>query len=561
MVFLSIEGPVSYAQERIWLDEQVRFDQQKAPIAMYNVPFVFKLESGQLSIQRLRQALSLVISKHHTLRTMLQFHDDCLWQRILPVAEQNFEFNESFILNDEELTAIIINEEINRSLFDTEQGRNVRLHIVRRHSDNEKKDKLVSNDIIILNFHHSAFDGSSIKPFFTDFADAYRNQELAPFDSNTMTYLDYASYERSLDFTQNKQFWEKTLYGYDFTKYIALPYDHPECLAFPRSGRGETLSFELNTQLVHSIMHFSSETNVSLYQVFLASYFVYLFKLTQNESDLYVLSVFANRLRHEFHSLVGMFVNTIPYRLQLDPQCSFNEFVITVQNFLIKALVHSQLPYQQIVSPNSIAANTLFLFETNEEYIASDIMSTIDNVRFSYAGAENGNRSRVATFDLTLAIQYDSNSKHMKLLFNYSKDLFEECTINTMAQRFHILLRQLFEQNTRRQQPIFSASLLLPNEMKLQQALNDTKLEYQEDNEQQRVRGTIGQCFSQQAANLSQKVAIELDEQSLTYSELLYYAQQLALHLMINYDLRSGDIVCQCMKRSLSMVSSSETNA
>ncbi|CAF2917639.1 unnamed protein product [Rotaria sp. Silwood2] len=503
------EGPASYAQERIWLDEQVRFDQHKASIAMYNLPFVFKLESGQLSIQRLRQALRLVISKHSTLRTALQFHDDCLWQHILSIDEQNFEFKESSILNDERLTSIVIDEETNRSLFNTEQGRTVRLHIVRQHSDNEMEDKLVSNDIIIFNFHHSAFDGSSIKPFFTDFADAYCNQKLAPFDSNAMTYLAYASYERSIDFTEDKQFWEKTLHGYDFTKHIALPYDHRECLTFSRSGRGKTISFELETQLIQSITHFTSETNVSLYQMFLAIYFVYLFKLAQNDPDLYVLSVVANRLHHELHSMVGMFVNTIPCRLQLDPHCPFDKFVVTVQHFLIKALAHSQLPYQQIVSSNSIAANTLFRFETREEYAASDIMSMIDNVCLSDAGSPNGDSSQVAMFDLILTVRYDSNNKHMKILFTYSKDLFEECTINTMAQRFRILLRQLFEQNLERQQPIFSLSLLLPNEVTLQQELNNTQLEYHDDNERQRAKNTIGQFFSQQAVNLSQKVAVD----------------------------------------------------
>ena len=61
--------------------------------------------------------------------------------------------------------------------------------------------------------------------------------------------------------------------------------------------------------------------------------------------------------------------------------------------------------------------------------------------------------------------------------------------------------------------------------------------------------------FVYQAMKHPQKLAVELDEQSFTYSELLYYVQRLSLELLINYRITPGDIVCQCVERSLSMVS------
>jgi hypothetical protein len=51
-----------------------------------------------------------------------------------------------------------------------------------------------------------------------------------------------------------------------------------------------------------------------------------------------------------------------------------------------------------------------------------------------------------------------------------------------------------------------------------------------------------------------QKLSVELDEQSLTYSELLYYVQVLSLNLLNKQRVIIGDIVCQCVERSLSMV-------
>ncbi|CAF4280774.1 unnamed protein product, partial [Adineta steineri] len=51
-----------------------------------------------------------------------------------------------------------------------------------------------------------------------------------------------------------------------------------------------------------------------------------------------------------------------------------------------------------------------------------------------------------------------------------------------------------------------------------------------------------------------QKLAVELDEQSLTYCELLHYVQILCLTLLNEYHVFPGEVVCQCVERSLSMV-------
>ncbi|CAF4288730.1 unnamed protein product, partial [Adineta steineri] len=60
--------------------------------------------------------------------------------------------------------------------------------------------------------------------------------------------------------------------------------------------------------------------------------------------------------------------------------------------------------------------------------------------------------------------------------------------------------------------------------------------------------------FVYQVIKHPQKLAVELDEQSLTYCELLYYVQVLSLILLNEYHVVPGDIVCQCVERSLSMV-------
>ncbi|CAF1671182.1 unnamed protein product, partial [Adineta ricciae] len=60
----------------------------------------------------------------------------------------------------------------------------------------------------------------------------------------------------------------------------------------------------------------------------------------------------------------------------------------------------------------------------------------------------------------------------------------------------------------------------------------------------------IGHAFNQQAQRHPQKVAVELDDQCLTYSELFIYVQRLSMCM----GHRQNQIICQCIERSIEMV-------
>ena len=96
--------------------------------------------------------------------------------------------------------------------------------------------------------------------------------------------------------------------------------------------------------------------------------------------------------------------------------------------------------------------------------------------------------------------------------------------------------------------PIYELSLILPDERILMESMNNTQILFSSVN-------CIHHEFVYQAMKYPQKLAVELDDQSLTYCELLYYVQLLSLNLLNNHHIIPGEIVCQCVERSLSMVS------
>ena len=94
---------------------------------------------------------------------------------------------------------------------------------------------------------------------------------------------------------------------------------------------------------------------------------------------------------------------------------------------------------------------------------------------------------------------------------------------------------------------IYNLTMIAPNEKLLMQSMNNTQTLCSSGN-------TTFQEFVCQFMKYPQKLAIEMDEQSLTYSEFLYYVQLLSLYLLNEQNVIVGEIICQCVERSLSMV-------
>ena len=105
-------GIASFAQERIFFDEQIRFSNK---IAIYNELIVLRIIQGSLSIDRLLRAFRFLLSKHKILRTSLIFtNDDTKLQQCITNNHQTFTLtNQQTFKNDNELQNIIYQTIIN----------------------------------------------------------------------------------------------------------------------------------------------------------------------------------------------------------------------------------------------------------------------------------------------------------------------------------------------------------------------------------------------------------------------------------------------------------------
>lgn len=277
--------------------------------------------------------------------------------------------------------------------------------------------------------------------------------------SNIRMYVCIISdsvHERHIDMTEAKMYWRQVLKDYNITKLMALPIDreHPSNGIY--SGQGFSTEIHFTDHIVKQLVDYASHFNVTLYQVCLSIYYVFLFKLTGGQRDLIIGTLQANRYRPELRYLIGMFVNTIPMRIYVDPQDTFEQLLHKVSTMLFEVQPYSNLPYQDIIkqlSMNQLHESNLIqtLFTLNENTSIPvhlgptsviepySIRCLNDNV------SQNGMPiSAVAMFDLELSIEYIAELNSLRAQLIASSDIFDASTVVRMAQQFQLIVEQLF---------------------------------------------------------------------------------------------------------------------
>ncbi|CAF3985250.1 unnamed protein product, partial [Adineta steineri] len=527
------------------------------------MPFIYRLQSSHtLSIKQLHHALHLTVNKHPSLHTSLYFdiEKNLLVQRVITHEDKNnnsnmFSIIESTYETDEQLNEILHDEKRNPYLFDLAQGLVFRCHII-YYKQISSNHLLSDKDLLIFNFHHALFDFPSMKVFHHDLNQAYTTGQLSNDDITTLRYVDYATIEQQMSMSGASMFWLDALHDCKLDQSLLLPFDRHRLSNEYRSGRGTSISFDFGQDLSQHFFTYASSNNISLEHLTFAIYFIFLFKLTNGQTDLCIaMNINNNRYRDELKSIIGLFENIIPLRCQLDPHWSFHQLLEHVGETTTNSMKYSYFPLQRILNQHLHISKHAFL-DTSLEFISCKCNNNNNAIMIDDSQLVPGsflfdiNEDEILNAsDFSLSFHHNINMNQFSCTINASLDLFNRETVEKISQRFHSVLKQSFTSvDNPMNKSIYEISLTLPYERLLMQSLNNTETTLSSP------LACIHHEFTYQVMKYPQKLAVELDEQSLTYAELLHYAQVLSIHLINKYIIVPGEIICQCVQRSLSMV-------
>jgi len=496
----------SYAQQRLWF--LWRLDPQSAA---YNITGAVRLQ-GALSVPIHQRVLNAVTSRHESLRTTFVERDGQAYQVISPPSSVNIELVDLSSAPDaaghEEIRQRAELEA--RSAFDLETGPLLRVCLLQLSA---------VEHVLLLTMHHIVSDGWSMNVLVQEFAELYSahaNNVPVQMQALPIQYADYAAWQRRWleagELERQLAYW-KTQLG-DEHPPLELPLDRPRPVM--QSYRGASHDFELEAPLTRELRAFAQANGVTLFVLLLAAFKVQLYRYT-GQADLRVGMPIANRQRLETERLIGFFVNTQVLRTRLDERRSFLALLAQIQEAVLQAQSHQDLPFERLVEElnpdRSLAYNPLFQIKLT---LQGDPLGSFDVAGLHISPYE----SQATTTHFDLSVDFVERAHDLSVRFTYATDLFDSTTIERMGEHWRRLL---------------SALLRHPSK-------SIAQIEYLSGEEEAQLASWSGEgaamvwtsvpaLFAAAVARAGEQPALRFEEEVLSYRELDARANQVARYL------------------------------
>lgn len=420
---------LSYSQKRLWF-----LDQLEGLNSNYHISTALEL-IGTLNVAALNAALNKIVDRHEILRTIYAQTDGEPSAVVVatPLALLETTWLHGFSIQDTEVQKWL--KDKNTQAFDLSKDIPIRA------------DLLELNDnhwVLAITLHHIASDEASMLVLQRELLDLYdscasaQTNRLLPLK---VQYADFATWQqRWLNpalLNIQLDYWKKTLDN--SPTLLNLPINKPRPAV--QGYQGRALVFFIDQPLTQKLKSLCSANDVTPYMGLFACYAALLAKHCDTQ-DLVIGTPVTNRNRSELNELIGLFVNTLPIRILLDPQSSSVELLSSIRKTMLQGLANQDTPFESIVDAihperslsHAPIFQTMFVLQNaiEESIEHSDLkMLPLDAETTS------------TKFDLTLAIQLESN--RLRCVFEYNIDLFEESTIETLAAHYAQLLGQMVE--------------------------------------------------------------------------------------------------------------------
>ncbi|WP_434348439.1 amino acid adenylation domain-containing protein [Myxococcus virescens] len=529
----STPPPLSFAQQRLWL-----LAQMEPGSAAYNMPGTLHL-LGRLDTAALEFALSELTRRHEILRTRLLERDGEPVQLIEPAVKLPFEVDDLRALppgQREARAEELVRAEAARP-FELSRAPLMRARLLRL---GEEEHRLV----VVL--HHIVCDAWSLDILFRDLAEFYGARSAgreAALPALEVQYADFAVWQRGWldDEVRERQLahWRTTLEGAPAELELPLSRQPRSSVPGPAGVVRRPLPAPLMASL-HALCHAEGATP---FMAMLAAFEALLYRHT-GQRDLVVGTPVAQRPHQALEGVAGFFVNTLVLRNHVPEHVTFQQLVARVREVALTALAHQDLPFEKLVEavrPVRASSRPPFL---QRMFLLRDTPGggpTLPGLKTSFEEV----LPEQAKFDLLLEVEQRGDGWVASWQFDTTWLPTE--AVSRMAEHFERLLRRALENPGA---PIARLPLLTEPEVAVLTRANDTGRGYPRE-------ATIHQCFAEQATRTPHAVAVELDDQRLTYGELDRRSNQLAHHLRrrgVGPDTRVGLYVRRSFERVIGML-------
>lgn len=514
----------SNSQKRMWVESQ--FDG-----SFYNIDLTYSV-NGPVDTTVFKETLVELIKKHASLRSFFFLDENGTIQQI--AGDTNaINIDDFFVLESEtEVSAVEIKkEEAKKFRFDLEKGPLFKATLLQSDQDKYK---------LIFVFHHIIFDGWSVGIFVKDFVTIYQqilNKNYTP-EYNKSDYLEYLGWLKESLAPEKMEscqlYWQNKLK--DINSNLQLGNPNAE------TDKGAKIKYVINEQLRNKLNDLAGKNRTTLFVVLMASVRAFLYRVSQE--NFVIGTPISGRVKKEFESTIGMFINTLPIYAEVDHDKSFTACLSEEKASINKALEYQIYPYDMILNDLKVVNKQAFF----------DVLVVLQN--------QDNRAGLLRKGDLPFDIVMDTNLAEQLSRFNMTFTFYEAPDYIEMELEYKTAVFGAAFMDSLLDSYFYSLEqfIALPEEKISQHSMLNDKQHNQIVNEFNELKKdypadkTMIDLFEAQVEKTPDHIAVVFEDNELTYRELNTLANQLGHYLREKYTIKPEDLIGIRLDRSEKMV-------
>ena len=500
---------------------------------VYFVQSVFTL-TGNLNVLAFEQAWHRVVELHPVLRTLFVWknrqHPLQVVCKSVNLPWNNYDWRSLSSVEQEESLLAFLQLERERG-FELDKAPLMRCTLIRV-ADNTYQ--------FIWSHHHLLMDGWCLSIVLKEVWAFYK-----AFDRGENLYLNapppyrnYIAWLRQQDSEASQKFWRSTLAG--FTTPTPLVVDKLVGNLSQQKDIYDEQSFKLSASLTDALKELARQNHLTLNTLVQGAWALLLSRYS-GELDVVFGATVSGRppALLGVESMVGLFINTLPVRVQISPE---TELLSWLKQLQLSQVDREQYSYSSLVETQGISDvprnlplfNSIVVFENYP--VDSSLLEGKGSVEIS-----NVRAFERTNYPLTVVVVPDEK---LSIQISYNTSRFDNDTVSRMLGHLQTLLSGIVANPRGR-----VCELPLLTQREKQQLLvewNNTLAEYPQHK-------CIHHLFEEQVELTPDAIAVVFEDEQLTYRELNEKANQLA-HYLQALGVEPETLVGICVERSLEMV-------
>ncbi len=333
------ERVLSAAQTRMWFTTALDPD-----IPVWTVPMIVQVD-GAVDLTIWSAALTSVVARHEVLRTTFEVrrgHLTSVPHEPTEIVVETTDLRpEAGTPASEETCQAWIRERADEVIaLDTSP-------LLRAHAGRVGAESW----LLVVNIHHIALDRWSVETLLAELSECYRGLlrgHPPQLEEPPLQYVDFARWQR--DWLAGPE--AQRQLGY-WLRQLRLPAAEVE-LRFQRprpttrSRRNHFLASRIPPSVRDVVHEVAGREGVTPFMVLFAAFQVALYRAGAPARFLVGVPT-ANRMRPEFEPLIGLFVNTLAMRVDLEGAETFRDVLGRVHRSSLEAFAHQDIPFDRLV--------------------------------------------------------------------------------------------------------------------------------------------------------------------------------------------------------------------